>query len=1009
MNLFKTKFFAVLAAILCIIAAVAAIYFAIVLTNGPSVAESARFKEVISAPMQPALSSENNDIPLGAKPFADRVALAVIPDRTHVASAQLTRFADKPTKNTPPPPPRFPELVRLGATRQPNPVPAAAAAIVTAQSGPPAAGTVSLFAPPHLAQVSTAIVSPNLPRATPAAVGLDEPSDLPAEVDAGAQHRLTDLDIALHPSLKYGSWVAAAGIARSASEAAFEVPIAAVGKKATKLAQSLQSAAKPEAVAQAAEDKQALIDANLKMEQARRFVMSMCTDKQGRLWVATEPDSENPDDGGVQCFDPAAPPLHQWTQFTTKNGLGDNYGYAIACDRLGRVWVGHLNHGVSVFNGERWQVYEEASGLSRPGTLSGPVGERVFAIAICPTDGDVWIATNAGLTRYSEKRDNWKYYTQADGLPSDQLQAIAFDPSGNIIVGTQCEGLALASNADDYHRWQTIRAANASEASSDKNAFPCNLINDVAITTDETIWVATTNGLARSADNGASWTAYTDPNIPQASEAKERPRPTQQTRLRDSYCSCLAPMDGGRLWVGYRGANCDLFDNKMGRLASGPNCYATSIKRLFGQVVVASYGEGLSLFNTRQSSRASELFVTLAKTPALPKSAAPPTVAELQDLLTRFSKPSVVDEPARKVVVLPDDWRTRGAWMGRYGRYTGIFAAMSNPGDYVWGAGAEPASYEVKIGPSHLETDSIRYWRHWLYTTNPKSLELPPVYLDSRIAHGWTTPGVNRRQSEWDDHGEAYSRRQDGPDVLCDLHVPSGRFRLSLYDFNKDGHDGPNAFRDYEVNIWDHSAGTTDLPTPDVGRLLAHSRISHFWGGVYKVFAVQGPIDLTIQLRRNHSFNTILAGVMLDSFDERPAPYFAERESSPTVPVDTSGLDEVDHRSCGQLQRDDLALASLPQNRIYAALLLRHLLAEQDSMPEPGRSVALGACYFVLNECAKWEDCQREQRLVPARDIEKALTWDQSIPAYSGRGHQTVVEYLAAHPEINSRSFPAVR
>jgi len=37
------------------------------------------------------------------------------------------------------------------------------------------------------------------------------------------------------------------------------------------------------------------------------------------------------------------------------NGLlGDDNGYAIACDKLGRIWVGHLNHGVSVYNGKQW-------------------------------------------------------------------------------------------------------------------------------------------------------------------------------------------------------------------------------------------------------------------------------------------------------------------------------------------------------------------------------------------------------------------------------------------------------------------------------------------------------------------------------------------------------------------------------------------------------------------------------------------------------------------------------
>jgi streptogramin lyase len=117
--------------------------------------------------------------------------------------------------------------------------------------------------------------------------------------------------------------------------------------------------------------------------QPDAHVMALARDPQGYLWIGTEDD-------GVYRYDPDAGPERQWTQFTTNDGLGDNNAYAIACDKQGRVWAGELNHGVAVFNGENWKNYD---------VLDGPIGERVFRIAICPTDGDVWMATSAGLTR----------------------------------------------------------------------------------------------------------------------------------------------------------------------------------------------------------------------------------------------------------------------------------------------------------------------------------------------------------------------------------------------------------------------------------------------------------------------------------------------------------------------------------------------------------------------------------------------------------------------------------
>ena len=36
----------------------------------------------------------------------------------------------------------------------------------------------------------------------------------------------------------------------------------------------------------------------------------------------------------------------------------------------------------------------------------------------------------------------------------------------------------------------------------------------------------------------------------------------------------------------------------------------------------------------------------------------------------------------------------------------------------------------------------------------------------------------------------------DGPDLYCTLKVPQGLYDLSLYNFNKDGHESANRLRD---------------------------------------------------------------------------------------------------------------------------------------------------------------------------------------------------------------------
>ena len=176
-----------------------------------------------------------------------------------------------------------------------------------------------------------------------------------------------------------------------------------------------------------------------------------------------------------------------WKQFTTLNGLGDDHIYAVACDRQNRIWVGHLNQGVSVYDGEQWRNYSVGQ---------GPIGERVFDIAISPTNGDVWMATNCGLTRYAVAQDSWSSFTVADGLPVGAIQSLAFTVKGDLIAGTQTHGLAIGAAAQGYRQWKLI-------AGPDK--LPSDLITSVLATREGLIYIATTGGLARSSDGGQTW------------------------------------------------------------------------------------------------------------------------------------------------------------------------------------------------------------------------------------------------------------------------------------------------------------------------------------------------------------------------------------------------------------------------------------------------------------------------------------------------------------------------
>ena len=746
------------------------------------------------------------------------------------------------------------------------------------------------------------------------------------------------------------------------------------------------------------------------------WITGLTTDSRGSLWIATE-------DQGVWKYRADATTSEPGTVFTVADGLGDNNIYAIACDGLGRIWVGHLNHGVSVYNGARWQNYD---------VLTGPLGERVFRINVGPIDGDVWIATSRGLARYSVKQDTWTYYTRADGLPSDQIQALAFDKDGTLYAGTQCDGLAIASAADGYKTWRVVRGAEQMPMLPTGEGLPSNLINDVLVASrlgGSTVCAATTCGLAWSKDKGATWRFVRGRDW--AAKVKDRyailPRGWDTTPggiLAEDYVTCLAEDENsGKLWIGYRREGCGTFDPVTMRcmpVVSG--LYATAILSLPNRLtLLGTYCDGLvdllhgkEMRFTARAPNASEL---PSSPQPLPSPAKPPTLAELNSMLKEFRSSSPIPEESQPTVVaLDDDWRTQGDWLGRYGRYWACLAGVCSPSNYLWGAGPEKVQCFARIGPNCAKEDGLRYWIESLHTNDSRSLEMPPVYLHSRVVQGFTTWDEPRREAVWDDHGEAYPMTRDGPHIYSTLRIPQGVFYLSLYAVNTNGKVERNRYRDYRISVRPHGARKSGYDIDDFQQQpeLAHARVRDFYGGVWKRFLVRGPTAITIEVNRNHSFNTNLQAVMLDLVDEDPPPYFHTVEEWTVLKADRqralARTGSQDFQPCGseseavgklaealeRAQQIDSAWWATHRGKYYTLLArsCHENPREKTSRPEDKALYArTGTILYHLNLYARWEEQQRLQGLVPARDIEKALRWDGD-PSCSGKGNQFVTTYV---------------
>ncbi|MDR2643657.1 MAG: hypothetical protein LBC74_12780 [Planctomycetaceae bacterium] len=273
-----------------------------------------------------------------------------------------------------------------------------------------------------------------------------------------------------------------------------------------------------------------------------------------------------------------------------KNGLGDNNAYALAIDKLGRLWVGHLNTGVSIFNEKDWKNYD---------VVDCPIGERIFDIKVCPKDGDVWMATSAGISRYKIDKDEWEHLTREDGLPEDQASVLAFKNDGTLIVGTKCHRLSIFtrnSNNGNYYFSKNIIAPDrfgpdncspvpftpmGNNLSTNKSNMPSNLINDIIVTNNagkETIYIATNAGLVKMNDQFKEllfWRGRDYANKIRGLYGgapkgwQQAPKEIMDQLLLEDYLTCLAEDEQGVIWIGTRQNGTMLADAISGRKSYG--------------------------------------------------------------------------------------------------------------------------------------------------------------------------------------------------------------------------------------------------------------------------------------------------------------------------------------------------------------------------------------------------------------------------------------------------------
>jgi ligand-binding sensor domain-containing protein len=141
-----------------------------------------------------------------------------------------------------------------------------------------------------------------------------------------------------------------------------------------------------------------------------------------------------------------------------------------------RLWVGTFDRGLAVYERNRWRDVAADS-----------LSDRINALAIEHTDKGprVWVGTARGLVAIHDGKT--RRYTRNDGLPSEDIHALATRRRGGVIAGTS-RGAVL------------VRGERVSIVGS-KQGLKARVVWAVAEGRDGTLWLGSNQGLFRRSPN----------------------------------------------------------------------------------------------------------------------------------------------------------------------------------------------------------------------------------------------------------------------------------------------------------------------------------------------------------------------------------------------------------------------------------------------------------------------------------------------------------------------------
>jgi ligand-binding sensor domain-containing protein/signal transduction histidine kinase len=297
-------------------------------------------------------------------------------------------------------------------------------------------------------------------------------------------------------------------------------------------------------------------------------ITALVQDTRGLIWIGTQT--------GLVRYDG-----YRFRKFVNNPNnpfsLTGDYIYSLSATKDGRLWVGTLNDGISVFDpaSERFERFRHDGG--KPDSVSRG---SIWAFASDPRGG-MWIATDQGLDYLpasSKRFEHFRHNNNPHSLLDDKVRSLLIDKAGRLWVGSHS---GLQRLAPDGKRFETVL--------TDKN------VRSLFQAQDGKLWIGTR-------EHGVGWL------IPDVVPSQANWLPLAQ--LSHPWIDGIAQVQADRLWLTSVGGGIIVLDASDGHVlqtlrrdpALAGSLALDTLKPLLldraGWLWVGTWGAGLQRVNT---------------------------------------------------------------------------------------------------------------------------------------------------------------------------------------------------------------------------------------------------------------------------------------------------------------------------------------------------------------------------------------------------------------------------